>query len=88
MSWTIEVKPTAEKYYLRLDKRTRKRIREALHALEREGDPFLHRDIRPLTGKLQGDYRLRVGDWRILITPDKENRILYVYAILPRGDAY
>jgi mRNA-degrading endonuclease RelE of RelBE toxin-antitoxin system len=41
-----------------------------------------------LTGKLQGDYRLRVGDWRILITPDREKRILHVYAILPRGDAY
>jgi len=88
MSWQIEVKPTAEKYYLRLDKRTRKRIREALDALEREVNPLLHRDIRPLTGKLQGDYRLRVGDWRILITPDREKRILHVYAILPRGDAY
>jgi mRNA-degrading endonuclease RelE of RelBE toxin-antitoxin system len=53
MSWKIEVKPTAEKYYLRLDKRTRKRIREALDALEREVNPLLHRDMRPLTGKLQ-----------------------------------
>jgi mRNA interferase RelE/StbE len=88
MSWTIEVKPTAEKQYLRLDKRTRKRIREALHVLEREVNPFLNHDIRPLTGRLQGDYRLRVGDWRILITPDREKGTLYVYAILPREDAY
>jgi mRNA-degrading endonuclease RelE of RelBE toxin-antitoxin system len=41
MSWTIEIKPSAEKYYLRLEKRTRKRVREALHSLEREANPFL-----------------------------------------------
>lgn len=32
MSWKIEVKPTAEKYYLKLDKKTRKRIKKALLA--------------------------------------------------------
>jgi mRNA-degrading endonuclease RelE of RelBE toxin-antitoxin system len=31
---------------------------------------------------------LRVGGWRILFTPDKEKKMIYVYAILPRGDAY
>ncbi|HEX3036612.1 MAG TPA: type II toxin-antitoxin system RelE/ParE family toxin [Thermodesulfobacteriota bacterium] len=88
MPWKIEIKPTAEKYFLKLDKRTRKRIKEALQELEKSANPLLHQNVRSLTGQLRGDYRLRVGDWRILFTPDKNLKILYVYAILPRGEAY
>ena len=88
MPWKIEIKPTAEKYFLKLDKRTRKRIKEALQELEKSANPLLHQNVRSLTGQLRGDYRLRVGDWRILFTPHKNLKILYVYAILPRGEAY
>ncbi len=88
MSWRIEVKPAAEKQYLRLDKPTRRRIKETLRHLEDAEHPLLHRRVRPLTGKVKGDYRLRVGSWRVLLTPDRESRVLHVYAILPRGDAY
>ncbi len=88
MSWRIEVKPSAEKQYLRLDRTTRRRIKETLHGLERAEQPLLHPRVRPLTGKLKGDYRVRVGGWRVLLTPDRESQVLHVYAILPRGDAY
>ena len=88
MNWKIEVKPRAEKQYLRLDRSTRKRIKKALQVLEREENPLLHHNVRALTGQLEGDYRLRVGTWRLLMTPEKQNRIIHVYAILPRGDAY
>ena len=88
MSWKIEVKPTAEKSYLKLDKRTRRRIKESLLELEKSENPLMHPKVRPLIGKLRGDYRLRVGGWRVLFTPDKDQKIIYVYAILPRGDAY
>ena len=87
MNWKVEVKPTAEKAYLRL-KITRKRIRAALGDLEGLQNPFIDKNVRPLTGRLHGDYRLRVGKWRVLFAPDKENHLLCVYAILPRGDAY
>ena len=88
MSWKIEVKPTAERKYSRLDKTTRKRVKKALEELEGEENPLLHRNVRPLTGKLHGDYRLRLGDWRILFTPKEEKKIIYIYAILPRGNSY
>jgi mRNA interferase RelE/StbE len=65
-----------------------KKMIQALRELEDAKQPLSHPIVRPLTGKLQGDYRLRVGKWRILFTPDKEKRMIYVYAILPRGDAY
>lgn len=88
MSWKIEIKPTAEKQYLKLDKKTRKQIKESLIKLEEQNNPFLHKNVRALTGELRGDYRLRVGRWRILFTPDKKSGILIVYAIIPRSSAY
>jgi mRNA-degrading endonuclease RelE of RelBE toxin-antitoxin system len=71
-----------------LNKKTRKRIEVALDELERDENPLFHKNVRPLTGRLKGDYRLRIGDWRLLFTPDKERKMIYIYAILPRGDAY
>jgi len=87
-SWRIEIKPSAEKQYLKLDRKTRKRIKDALRDLEDEENPLLHPRVRPLTGRLKGDYRVRVRDWRVLFTPDRDSAVLYVFAILPRGDAY
>lgn len=88
MNWKIEIKSTAEKYYSKLNKTTRKRVKAALQQLAESKNPLLNPSVKPLTGPLRGDYRLRVGDWRILFTPDKEQRIIYVYAIVPRGEAY
>jgi mRNA interferase RelE/StbE len=88
MSWRIEVKPSAEKQYLKLDAPTRQRIKEALRELEGSDQPLMHPRVRPLTGKLKGDYRVRIGPWRVLLTPDRETRVLHVYAILPRSGAY
>ena len=88
MSWRIEVKPSAEKQFLKLDRNDRRRIKSALRAIEASQHPLLHPRMRPLTGRLKGDYRVRVGGWRILLTPDRESQILQIYAIVPRGDAY
>ena len=88
MAWRIEVKPTASKQFRRLDARTRQRIKVALRELEEADRPLLRPQVRGLTGKLKGDFRMRVGGWRILLTPNSENQVLVVYAILPRGDAY
>lgn len=88
MSWRIEIKPSAGQQYLRLDATTRRRIKAALRELEGSEQPFLHPRLRPLTGQLKGDYRIRVGAWRILLTPNRDLRVLHVYAILPRGDAH
>ena len=88
MIWRIEVKPTAEKQYLKLDKTVKLRIKSALLEPEQAENPLFHEAVRNLTGKLKGDYRLRVGDCRVLFTPDRAEKVIYVYAILLRGDAY
>jgi mRNA-degrading endonuclease RelE of RelBE toxin-antitoxin system len=88
MTWEIEVKPVAEKAFLKLDSRTRQRIKEALVELKKSDNLTDHPQVKPLVGHLRGDYRLRVSNWRVLFTPERETRILHVYAILPRGSAY
>ncbi len=87
MSWRIEVKPSAEKRYLKLDAATRRRIKATLRELEGAERPLLLPRVRPLTGQLKGDYRVRIGGWRILLTSDQDAKALHVYAIVPRGNA-
>jgi mRNA-degrading endonuclease RelE of RelBE toxin-antitoxin system len=49
-------------------------------------DPF-RGDVKPLRGpQWQGRYRKRVGRWRIIFTPDQNQRIVEVSAILARSE--
>ena len=53
---------------------------------EMRDDPF-QGDVQPLKGKQhKGRYRKRVGRYRIIFTPDHDNRVVEVYAILPRDE--
>ena len=47
MSWRIEVKPSAEKQYLRLDRTTRRRIKETLHASKEQSSRCFTRACDP-----------------------------------------
>ena len=88
MNWTVEIKPNAQKQYRKCDRRTRERIQNALFELEQQDNPLFQPNVRALTGELRGDYRLRIGNWRVLFSPDSQKKKLFVYAILSRGNAY
>ncbi|MFO0751968.1 MAG: type II toxin-antitoxin system RelE/ParE family toxin [Thermodesulfovibrionales bacterium] len=88
MSWTISVSPQAEKYYLRLDKPTRARVKEGLKELAQCANPADNSNVKPLTGELRGFYRLRIGDYRIVFSLLREEQLIAVVNISPRGDAY
>mgnify|MGYP002772680918 FL=1 len=49
--------------------------------------PDNHSRIRKLSG-LSNLYRLRVGDFRVLFTPELEHGTIKIEKILPRGDVY
>lgn len=49
--------------------------------------PNNHNRIKKLNG-LSNLYRLRVGDFRILFTPELEHDTIKIEKILPRGDVY
>lgn len=62
-----------------MDRPTKQRVYEAIHKLP-EGD------IKVLQG-LDGSFRLRVGNWRILFSrPEKD--IIFIEKVGPRGDVY
>jgi len=68
----------------RLDRHTRERIVTAVERLaeSRRGD------IRRLQGTRDEIFRLRVGDWRLLFSEERDTATLVVRRVLPRGSAY
>jgi mRNA interferase RelE/StbE len=44
-------------------------------------------DIRKLHGR-SDEYRLRVGDWRVMFRLDDDGRVIVVSRVLNRRDAY
>ncbi|MHB0876805.1 MAG: type II toxin-antitoxin system RelE family toxin [Anaerolineae bacterium] len=83
MSLRLEWSAEATKSVRRLDRRTRAQLLAALDQLAetRQGD--LIRLRPPLPG-----YRLRVGEWRVLVDLDSEAGTIVVHDVQPRGRAY
>lgn len=80
----LEVTAQAEKDLVGLDKKTQRQIRVALDRLLSYPQAV---DLKKLKGG-QDMWRLRVGDWRIILRLDREQGILYVLRIRHRRDAY
>jgi len=80
----VELSRAAQRDLRRLDPQVRRRVNDALQALAQ--DPHASAGLRKLTGRPES--RLRVGDWRVLLTLDLDARVLLVLRILPRGRAY
>jgi mRNA interferase RelE/StbE len=87
-NWIVELSKDAIKYLKKLDRNTSQRLLNGLEKLEVTENPLLHKDVRPLTGKLKGFYRLRVGDFRIIFELDRQNKRIGVNVIVTRGNAY
>ena len=84
LPWRLEISGPAERDLKRLPSEMKRRISDALDGLTvtpRKGD------IRKLEGT-RNDYRLRVGDWRVIFQPDPKQRIVYVLAVPHRSNAY
>ncbi len=80
MKYNISYEKRCLKYLKRLDKNTQLRILKAINNL-----PI--GDVKSLQGS-RDEYRLRVGDYRIIFTKDDEKKIIYIIEIAPRGDVY
>lgn len=75
----FDLRPMPAKSLRRLSRPDRERILAAIERLPAG-------DVKALTGR-PGDYRLCVGDWRVLFEVGAED-VLIVYRIAPRGSAY
>ena len=81
MKYQVELKPKAIKDISRSPKEDGKRIVEKLKFLEDN----LRGDVKRLTSYAP-EYRMRVGDWRILFEVEDEK--IVVYRIRHRKEAY
>lgn len=82
--YRIEFSRPAIRDLKRLDRPVRERV---VVALERLVASATVGDVRALTG-VPGEFRLRVGDWRVRYELDTEHEQLLVLRVLPRGRAY
>ncbi|RJR41437.1 MAG: type II toxin-antitoxin system RelE/ParE family toxin [Deltaproteobacteria bacterium] len=85
MLYEVKLTKTARKIYLKLPPKLRIGLDNCFAKLEEE--PRCHPNIKKLKG-LISDYRYQVGGWRVMYEIDDRNRLVTVYDILPRGDAY
>jgi len=81
MQREIEIRTRAEKDLRRIPQRDGKRIARAIVALASN----LSGDVKRLTN-FTPEYRLRVGDWRVLF--ELEDDRIVIYRILHRREAY
>ncbi len=51
-------------------------------------NPHEHPNIKRLKGPLQGYFRYRVGDWRVVYEIDEGQRVVTVLLIVHRSSAY
>lgn len=82
--WRVEFARAAQRDLRRLDPPVRRRVLAAIEGLL--GDPP-HGDVAKLAGR-DDEWRLRVGDWRVRFTRDRDRRLLVIERVLPRGRAY
>ena len=82
-SYTIRIKRSAEKEMDRLPAKTFERVSQAILRLERVPRPSASRKLRGVD-----DYRLRVGQYRILYSIDDGKRVVEIMAIGHRRDVY
>jgi len=84
--YKVELSRKAARFYQKTDTVTARRLSAALAKLSQ--DPFKHYNIKRLRGELEGSYRLRVGDIRIVYSVDDQENIVYIEVIRFRGDVY
>jgi len=82
MNYTVELKPRAIKDLKHLQKQDASRIADALERLQSD----LTGNVKKLTN-FTPEYRLRVGQFRVLFEIENETQII-VYRIVHRREAY
>jgi mRNA interferase RelE/StbE len=84
MSYQVTLTATAVKERKQIDSVVRQRIDQALRSLQTEPRPP---GVKKLSGKHQ-DWRVRVGDYRILYDINDEQKLITVWRIAHRRDVY
>jgi mRNA interferase RelE/StbE len=85
VSYAVTFARSVEKRLARLPAKVQASIMTRIRALATDPHP---RGARPLTGDLRGRLKLRVGDYRIIYTVDRDALVVRVVWVGHRGRAY
>ncbi|MBN1105816.1 MAG: type II toxin-antitoxin system RelE/ParE family toxin [Deltaproteobacteria bacterium] len=82
----VIVHRNAAKHLQRLPQEIRERVQNALAELSHQ--PLQGPNVKHMVGDWAGYHRIRVGTLRIIFWYDKNEDIVYVDHVGPRGDIY
>ena len=85
MAYALETTTRAERELARLDPTVSESVRRSLERLAENAETVRH---RALTGRLRGQFRLRVGRYRVLYELDRANRRIIIRSVGHRWEAY
>lgn len=86
MKWRIEYTPRSAKALRRLDRVVAERVFNAVERLRDLDDPTT--PCKALTGPLAGLWRLRVGDYRVILDVQRDQLVIVALDLGHRSSVY
>lgn len=87
MRWQVLISDAAQKSARKLPSAHRDTLLSFVNAVEAEGPSPAGWDVKRLAGRHR-EYRLRLGRWRVIYRKDRNELIVTLIRVVPRGDAY
>jgi mRNA interferase RelE/StbE len=82
----VHLSPAAAAFFASADQPLARKLARCFRQLER--NPRRHNNIKRLTGPLSGNFRYRVGDWRVIYRIDDRDKQVRVLTIAHRREVY
>lgn len=86
MTWRVEYAPRAAKAMRKLDRQVARRVFDALERLKTLDDPT--GPCKALNGPLDGLWRLRVGDYRVVLDIRRDEVVIIAVDLGHRSTIY
>lgn len=84
--YDVRLSSKAEAFYRKSDQPLARKLARCFQQLEH--DPRQHSNIKQLKGTLAGQYRYRVGDYRVIYRIVEQEQAVSVVKIVHRSEAY
>ena len=84
MRWEVEWRRRALTDLAALEPQIRRRVEDAIERMAADG----RRDSLRKLNSRNDEWRLRVGDWRVILTFDHPNNAIIIWQVLHRREAY
>jgi mRNA-degrading endonuclease RelE of RelBE toxin-antitoxin system len=87
-TWTIAITAGFKDAITRLDKKLLGRVLEAITDLSAQPMQLRGDTVKPLQDSRKGEWRYRIGDWRLIYRPVQPQRLIMLLAFDSRSDVY